>query len=341
MLFSFRSAVLASAALIAIPSPLFAQEAAADLLAADESGGEEIVVTGSRRRDEDAQEVPIALSIVSAEALERRGDYTLGQIQQQVPSLQVFSFNPRNTNINIRGLGSNVALTNDGLENGVGFYIDNVYYGRVGLSQFDLVDLERIEVLRGPQGTLFGKNTTSGVINITSRKPSFDPEFSGEASIGNYSYYQFRASASGPLIADKLAIRLSGAITQNDGFLYNVTQRERAQDYSNKTIRGQLLFTPTEDVSLRLIGDFSSRTSRTVKKERARDTSPLESPRAGRSSPLFRPAHPAATRMAHELFTRDLFPPDRGARAFVRTSSRRSAAQAEFPDHRRGRSGLF
>ncbi|MFD2578228.1 TonB-dependent receptor plug domain-containing protein [Novosphingobium colocasiae] len=71
----------------------------------------------------------------------------------------MFSFNPRNTNINIRGLGSNVALTNDGLENGVGFYIDNVYYGRVGLSQFDLVDLDSIEVLRGPQGTLFGKKT--------------------------------------------------------------------------------------------------------------------------------------------------------------------------------------
>lgn len=257
MPFSFRAAVLASATFIAMP-PLHAQEAPADPLAADDSSGEEIVVTGSRRRDEDAQEVPIALSIVNAEALERRGDYTLGQIQQQVPSLQVFSFNPRNTNINIRGLGSNVALTNDGLENGVGFYIDNVYYGRVGLSQFDLVDLEQVEVLRGPQGTLFGKNTTSGVINITSRKPSFDPEFSGEASIGNYGYYQFRASASGPLIADKLAVRLSGAITQNDGFLYNVTQRERAQDYSNKSIRGQLLFTPTEDLSLRIIGDFAS-----------------------------------------------------------------------------------
>ncbi|MDN8926729.1 Plug domain-containing protein, partial [Staphylococcus aureus] len=77
------------------------------------------------------------------------------------PSLQIFSFNPRNTNVNIRGLGSNVALTNDGLENGVGFYIDNVYYGRVGQSQFDLVDLQQIEVLRGPQGTLFGKNTTA------------------------------------------------------------------------------------------------------------------------------------------------------------------------------------
>jgi iron complex outermembrane recepter protein len=222
-----------------------------------EPGLEPIVVTASRRRNENAQAVPIALTVLSGEDLGRRGDYTLGQIQQQVPSLQVFSFNPRNTNVNIRGLGSNVALTNDGLENGVGFYIDNVYYGRVGLSQFDLVDLESVEVLRGPQGTLFGKNTTAGVINIATRKPSFEPDLTAEASIGNHGYRQVRASASAPLVADRLALRLSGAVTDNDGFLYNVTQRRRAQDYSNKSIRGQLLFKASEDVSLRLIGDFS------------------------------------------------------------------------------------
>ncbi|RZK00586.1 MAG: TonB-dependent receptor [Novosphingobium sp.] len=225
--------------------------------AADAAGGAAIVVTGSRRREEKAQDVPIALSVVSAASLERRGDYTLGQIQQQVPSLQVFSFNPRNTNINIRGLGSNVALTNDGLENGVGFYIDNVYYGRVGLSQFDLVDLQQIEVLRGPQGTLFGKNTTSGVINITSRKPSFDPELSAEASVGDYGYYQVRGSASAPLISDLLAVRVSGALTERRGFLYNITQKERAQDYYNASVRGQLLFTPSSDVEVRIIGDYS------------------------------------------------------------------------------------
>ncbi|MEO0032787.1 MAG: hypothetical protein RIS94_2545 [Pseudomonadota bacterium] len=210
------------------------------------------------------QDIPLAVSVVSAAALERRGDFTLGQIQQQVPSLQVFSFNPRNTNINIRGLGSNVALTNDGLENGVGFYIDNVYYGRVGLSQFDLVDLESIEVLRGPQGTLFGKNTTSGVINITSKKPSFDPELSAEASVGNYGFYQVRASASAGLVPDKLAVRLSGAISQNDGFTRNKTTGTRAQDYYNASVRGQLLFTPSSDVSLRVIGDYSRQTQHNV-----------------------------------------------------------------------------
>ncbi len=218
--------------------------------------GTEIIVS-ARRRDESAQDVPIALSVVGASQLEQTGNYTLTQIQQIVPSLQVFSFNPRNTNINIRGLGSNVALTNDGLENGVGFYVDNVYFGRVGQSQFDLVDLQQIEVLRGPQGTLFGKNTTSGAINITSRKPSFDPEFSGEASVGDYGYYQLRASASGALIDNLLAVRVSGSVTERRGFLYNTTQNERAQDYSNWSVRGQLLFTPSADLEVRIIGDFA------------------------------------------------------------------------------------
>ncbi len=230
--------------------------ATAEAAAGDSYDGTEIIVS-ARRRDESAQNVPIALSVVGAGTLEKTGNYTLTQVQQLVPSLQVFSFNPRNTNINIRGLGSNVALTNDGLENGVGFYIDNVYYGRVGQSQFDLVDLAQIEVLRGPQGTLFGKNTTSGAINITSRKPSFDPEFSGEASVGDYGYYQLRGSVSGGLIDDLLAVRLSGSVTERRGFLYNTTQNERAQDYSNWSVRGQLLLTPSSDVEVRIIGDFA------------------------------------------------------------------------------------
>lgn len=250
----------ASTALTAllIAAPAQANDEAAPAEASADAGEVlDIVVTAARRRDESAQDVPVALSVVGAASLERRGDFTLGQIQQQIPSLQVFSFNPRNTNVNIRGLGSNVALTNDGLENGVGFYIDNVYYGRVGTSQFDLVDLDRIEVLRGPQGTLFGKNTTSGVINVTSRKPSFQPEFSGEVSIGDRGYRQFRASGSTALVPDLVAVRLSGAITDRDGFLYNVTQKAPAHDYYNASIRGQVLVVPAENVELRLIGDYS------------------------------------------------------------------------------------
>ena len=242
----------------------FSQGAMAQsLLPVEAVAGEEdaaaITVT-ARRRDESAQDVPIALSVVGAEQLAATGNFSLGQTQQLVPSLQIFSYNPRNTNINIRGLGSNVSLTNDGLENGVGVYVDNVYYGRVGQSQFDLVDLQQIEILRGPQGTLFGKNTTAGAINIATRAPSFTTEFSGEATLGDYGYHQLRGSLSGPLITDTLAARISIADTHRDGFIDNVRTGTKASDYDNFSVRGQLLATPTQSLSIKLIGDFSRQT---------------------------------------------------------------------------------
>src|SRR5690606_33234907 len=140
-----------------------AQQDSTDTSAEDRA---EILVT-ARRRAENIQNVPIAISIVGGKALEQTGARGLDQIKQLVPSLQILGSNPRNTNINIRGLGTSVGTSNDGLENGVGVYIDDVYYGRPGQAMFDLFDIDRVEVLRGPQGTLFGKNTTAGAISIT------------------------------------------------------------------------------------------------------------------------------------------------------------------------------
>lgn len=241
--------------------PLWAQEA--PLIAAVEkpayrssSALEEIVVS-ARRRDESAQEVPIALSVLRSDAIESTGTFTLSEVPRLAPSLQVFSFNPRNTNINIRGLGGNVAATNDGLENGVGVYVDNVYYGRPGQSQFDLIDLEQIEVLRGPQGTLFGKNTTAGAINITTRKPSFETELKSEFSYASEGFKQVRSSFSGPLIEDTLAYRLTVGHTERDGLVENIHDGKELNDYQNSTARGQLLFLPRDGVELRVIGDYA------------------------------------------------------------------------------------
>ena len=245
---------------LAAAAPAYAAEsenASADAAAAaDADAGGEIVVT-ARHRSEDVQSVPVAISVVNEQSLEKTGNFTIGQAVQQIPSLQVVNTNPRNTNITIRGLGANSALAVDGLEYGVGFYLDGVYYGRPGQSQFDLVDLKQIEVLRGPQGTLFGKNTTAGAINITSKEPSFKPELTAEGSLGNWNYHQIRVSASAPL-SDTVAVRLTVADTNRDGFLTNLFDNSQAGNYKNTSVRGQILWKPSEDLKVRLIGDFSS-----------------------------------------------------------------------------------
>ena len=163
----------------------------------------------------------------------------MNRIKELVPSVQLYSSNPRNTGINIRGLGSPFGLTNDGIDPGVGFYVDGVYYARPAATTLDFIDVERIEVLRGPQGTLFGKNTTSGAFNITSRKPSFNSGADFEVSYGNYAYLQAKASVTGAL-SEKIAGRLSFSGTQRDGIIDNVRTGKPTNTLNNQGIRDQL-----------------------------------------------------------------------------------------------------
>ncbi len=216
---------------------------------------EEIVVT-SRRRTETLQNVPIPISVVGGSQLEEAGAFNVTRIKELIPSVQMYTSNPRNTGINIRGIGSPFGLTNDGLDPGVGYYVDGVYYARPAAATLDFIDIERIEVLRGPQGTLFGKNTTSGAFNITTRKASFKPEASFETSFGNYGYIQAKASVSGP-ISKKFAARLSFSGTQRDGVVENVRTGHATNDINNLGFRGQLLFKPSENTSITLVGDVS------------------------------------------------------------------------------------
>ena len=160
---------------------------------------EEIVVT-ARRIEEEAQEVPIPLSVVNGNLIENAGAFNVNRLKELLPTVQFFSSNPRNSAINIRGLGAPFGLTNDGIEPGVGFYVDGVYYARPASATMDFLDVERIEVLRGPQGTLFGKNTTAGAVHITTRKPSFTPGTNFELSYGSYGFLQAKGSLTGPLI---------------------------------------------------------------------------------------------------------------------------------------------
>jgi iron complex outermembrane recepter protein len=212
------------------------------------------VVITSRRRQESAQDVPIPISVIRGVTAEDAGAFNVNRLKELVPTVQLYSSNPRNTTLNIRGLGSTFGLTNDGIDPGVGFYVDGVYYARPAATTLDFVDIDQIEVLRGPQGTLFGKNTTAGAFNITTRAASFDPGASFEVSYGNYGFVQAKASVTGPL-GKKLAARASFSGTQRDGLLYNVRTQRPVNDLNNLGFRGQLLYTPTENIRITLIGD--------------------------------------------------------------------------------------
>jgi iron complex outermembrane receptor protein len=213
----------------------------------------EVSVT-ARRRNEKIQSVPIAISVVRGAAIEDAGAFNVNRVKELIPTVQLYSSNPRNTTLNIRGLGSTFGLTNDGIDPGVGFYLDGVYYARPAATTLDFVDIEQIEVLRGPQGTLFGKNTTAGALNITTRKPTFSPAASAEVSFGNYGYIQAKASVNGK-IANKLAGRLSFSGTQRDGTIYNVASQKYVNDINNLGGRLQLLYTPSDNVSITFAAD--------------------------------------------------------------------------------------
>jgi iron complex outermembrane recepter protein len=218
--------------------------------------GGDIVVT-ARRRAEVAQDVPIALTALGGEALTRQGAFSIQSVSQQAPTLQYTSSNPRNTALNIRGLGVSFGLANDGLEQGVGFYVDQVYNSRPAAAAFDLLDIERVEVLRGPQGTLFGKNTTAGAVNITTKLPSFSPEGEVEGSIGTHGFVQVEGAISGPIVDDRLAFRFAVGKTYRDGYVRSTQTGRNVNDLDNLALRGQLLWKPNDALRIRLTGDYA------------------------------------------------------------------------------------
>jgi Outer membrane receptor proteins, mostly Fe transport len=217
--------------------------------------GTDIVVT-ARRRAESSQSVPLAISVVGGDHIDATGSFNVGRLQQLTPTLQFYSSNPRNTAVNIRGIGVPFGLTNDGIEQGVGIYVDDVYYSRVASATFDFLDVAQIEVLRGPQGTLYGKNTTAGAINITTRQPTDHFEGRAEVSIGNLEFKQAKAAISGPL-TDRLSARVALSATHRRGTIYNVTSRRWINEQDNLGLRGQLLWKPDADIKVTLAADYS------------------------------------------------------------------------------------
>jgi len=246
--------LLGSAALV-LSAPVMAEEVRF------ETEADTPIIVTARQRPEDAQDVPAALSVLGSKWLEQSYTLNTRDLTTLVPALNYSSANPRNTAFTIRGLGSSVVAVsqaNDGLEPGVGYYVDGVYHARPATAAFDFSDIERIEVLRGPQGTLFGKNTTAGAINIVSAAPSFTRGVNAELSVAERQFVQTRVSATGPIAGNKLAIRLSGTLTRRDGVLRNIVNGRDQNTLGAQAVRGQVLWQPSSDVRLRVIADFAN-----------------------------------------------------------------------------------
>ena len=246
-----RAQLLASAALCAsiAATPAFAQDSD------NEFSLEEIIVT-AQKREATLQETPIAVSAVSAETLAIAGTRDIYDTQFLVPSLQVVQrASATNTNFAIRGIAS--STFNFGLEPSVGVFVDGVYRSRNGASISDFLGIERIEVLRGPQSTLFGKNTTAGVINYVTKAPHYDSEFEAELTYGNLNTKVAKLSVNLPVKEDKLAIRFDANLNQRDGFITNIDGR-KLNNRDRYGLRAQVLFEPTETSKIRIIADYNN-----------------------------------------------------------------------------------
>ena len=203
------------------------------------------VVVTARRVEEQVQEVPIPVSVLSGELVASAGAFNVNRVKELIPTVQFYSSNPRNSAVTIRGIGSPFGLTNDGIEPGVGLYIDGVFYARPAAATLDFLDVAQVEVLRGPQGTLFGKNTTAGAINVTSKRPNFTPEANVEVAYGSYNFVQTKASVSGPL-GNTVAARVSFSGTGREGFVYNTGTQTDTNTLNNLGFRGQVLIAPSK-----------------------------------------------------------------------------------------------
>ena len=185
-----------------------------------------------------------------------RGQRKSQQLQFSAPSTNISIANPaadqlRHPGLRLQQSGSYRRLWHAS----VGIYIDGVYLDRPGMADFNLLDVDRVEVLRGPQGTLFGKNTTAGAISITTRGPTRTFEAEAQADVGNYGLTDFQGSVSGP-ITDQLSARISAYKTDRDGYLHDVATGAHNDSLHRQGVRGQLLYQPNSDFSLRLIGEY-------------------------------------------------------------------------------------
>ncbi|GGA07923.1 TonB-dependent receptor [Blastomonas marina] len=265
-----RFALLAGAASVALPSAAFAQDVdqasdeddleMAQPADGDEFGAQQDVATGNRivitasKREQTLQDTPISVSVTTAETLERAEIRDLIDLQTVTPSLRVSQLqSSANTTFIIRGFGN--GANNFGIEPSVGVFIDGVYRSRSAGQISDLANVSRIEVLRGPQSTLFGKNASAGVISVVTQAPQFEFGGSVSATYGNYDQFIVKGDVTGP-ITDTVAFAIDGSYNTRDGYVEAVGLGENINDRDRYSVRGQLLWEPDAVSSARLIADY-------------------------------------------------------------------------------------
>tara|TARA_B100000929_G_scaffold64021_2_gene48803 strand:+ start:1062 stop:3773 length:2712 start_codon:yes stop_codon:yes gene_type:complete len=245
------------------PSAASAQDTATteqdtDLVAAADVDDGNVIIVRAQGRDQTLSDVPVAVSAVTAETLQKSGVADIRDMNQVAPSLLISSTgNESNGSARIRGIGT--VGDNPGLESSVAVFIDGVYRSRSGNALSELGPLDRVEILRGPQGTLGGRNSSAGLINIYTAPPEMDG-FSGYGAFtyGNYDAIRVEGGINAPL-GETVAARVDGVYFQRDGFYNDVVNDTRVNDRDRYLIRGQLLFEPTSDLSIRLVGDYSKK----------------------------------------------------------------------------------
>lgn len=249
--------------------------------AEDMNTGNEIIVTATKR-EQTLQETPVAVSVTTADTIERAQIRDVADLATVVPSLRVSQLQSAfATTYSVRGFGTDG--NNLGLEPSVAVFVDGVYRSRAISQISDLPNLQRVEVLRGPQSTLFGKNASAGVISLVSKPPSFDLEGNLEVSYGNYNALVARGYISGPL-SDTFAASIAAGYNRRDGFITNAFNGDDLNDRNRWFTRGQLLFDNSDNLTVRIIGDYDEideKCCAVLNVARSAETAAIESPAVG------------------------------------------------------------
>jgi iron complex outermembrane recepter protein len=244
----------------ALSTPVFAQDQEeADARSARDDN---VIIVTATRRAQDVQDIPIAVTAVSQEQLDKQNVFNIQQVSQVATSFTATNAQVASGSVVLRVRGIGTTSNNIGFESAVGIFIDGVYQSRPGVALSEMVDLERVEVLRGPQGTLFGRNTSAGALNITTARPDVS-EFGGfvNGMYGNFNHFNLQGAINAPIVQDKLAVRLTGAYRSRDGFLTIVDGDGDRIGETNTVdqfvVRGQLGWDLDNGMRGRIIGDYS------------------------------------------------------------------------------------